>query len=115
MRSPGADTVTFLRAAVVNDRGAAVPNWSATPTTIRDVDGCELQPGASVEDLANRGGQRAAWTIFAPLTDFTSTLTGDDRARFEGRDWPILGDPEVWRHPRLGHVKVLVASWRDLP
>ncbi len=114
MRNPGSDTITVKRAATVDDRGAQIPDWSATPTTFT-VGGCDLQPGASAEDQANRDGQRAAWTILAPYTDATAAITGADRVRFDGRDWPIIGDPEPWRHPRLGHVKILVASWRDLP
>lgn len=114
-RNPGTTTVVGLRAPRVSDHGTPVGDWSGELEQW-DITGCNVQPGASAEDAQYRDAQRVAFTILAPYGEAAQRLTGDDRIRFRGHDYPIEGDPEWWdgSNPDVTHVKILVASWRDL-
>lgn len=104
------DTVTVLRAPVVKDHGADVPDWS-NPTLVT-VTGCSVQPGATGEDNQNRAGASIAYTVYMPPgTDVRFT----DRVRLATGDYVVVGEPERWTSPtgRLSHVRVELQRWAD--
>lgn len=112
MPSFATDTVTRVRPAWVTDaRGTRRPDYGTAAA--RDLlGGCLVQPGASVEVLAERVGAVAVrWSVFLPAgTD----LAASDGVEFEGRLYAVDGEPARHRSPTgaLSHVLALLIDWK---
>ena len=106
----GRDTITRLRAPVVLDHGSPVADWDNATETV--LTGWLLQPGASVEDLANREAVRVEWTVYGP---YDADVIASDRIRLPSGDYAVVGEPERWKSPsgRLDGVKVLLQRWSE--
>lgn len=104
------ETLTRLRAPLVNDHGSMVPNWSSA--TMATLAGWSLQPGASVEDLQNREAVRVDWTAYGP---YEGDVLATDRIRLPSGDYSVIGEPERWKSPtgRVSFTKLLLQKWTD--
>jgi len=104
------DSVIRLRAALVSDHGALVPDWDNVTEAV--LDGWLLQPGASLEDLTNRAGVSIEWTAYGP---YDADVIASDRIRLPSGDYSVIGEPERWKSPtgRLNAMKVLLQRWSE--
>lgn len=105
-------TVSVVRAQLVNDHGALVPDWGALPASVVAVPLCSVQPGSGSENVEHRDGKLIVFTVLMPIT---TEVAGRDRLRFDDHDFPIIGVPERWDMlPRLAHWRVSVGRWEDV-
>lgn len=86
---PGYDTVTIIRPAATDRRGAP----TGPPISETVVEGCSLQPGSSSEDTDQRTTVTTGWRLFAPGgTDIQAT----DRVQHGDTEYEVVGDPDAW-------------------
>lgn len=105
----GVQRVVRERGRLVDDgRGNTKVNW-ASPERVEYVG--SIQPGASVEDLANRDGTTVKWTAYLPGTADVEQST--DRMVYRGKIYAVNGDPSAWPSPTggLDNVVVLMSRW----
>lgn len=104
------ETVAVLRAPLVRDHGVTVQDWESP--SVNFVEGCLVEPGATVEDNENRAGVSIAFTVYMPDG---SDINATDRIRLPSGDYSVVGEPERWKSPTglLSHVKVLLQRWAD--
>lgn len=105
------DTVTVLRPAMADERGAAVPDYTRCAET--SIAGCSFQPVSSDTawgDAAQAATVRA--TLFAPPG---ADVRRGDLVRFGGETYAVAGAPHLWRSPsgRLGHLQCALIDWRS--
>lgn len=104
------DTITVLTPVMATERGKEVSDWSQPPATTSTVTGCEVQPGASTEDIAARQNVIIRHTVWAP----PETLIGaSDAVEFEGVRYAVDGEPMRWRSPSgaVSHVQIYLIDW----
>jgi hypothetical protein len=90
------DTVTRLRAPTITGvDGIPVQNWKAAESLWAKTDyPCEFQPLGSTEDLVAQQRTESTHRAFLPAD---ADVLPTDRLRFEGLDYQVDGQPEVWR------------------
>lgn len=110
MRVPGRESVQVVHKVrqknqdgswTRDGRGNAVYTEEITTIT-----GCSLQPSTTTEtDEQGRVQVSTDMLIYAPES---WPGTAIDYVLARGERWQIVGDIEVWHHPRLGHYIVRV-------
>ena len=105
------DTVTVLRAPMVERRGVAVPDWgSATTHTVR---GCSLQEGTTTTefDTSQRNATESDATLLMPPA---ADVRDGDRISMGGRTWEVSGVPYDMRSPTgaTSHRRASLKQWR---
>lgn len=100
------DTITRLRAGETTDHGNVVPDWGA-PDSLT-ITGCDVQPGASQEDLANRDGVLIRWTVYGP---YDADVNARDRVVWDGATYEVDGNPARWQGLGLDHTVILLKDW----
>lgn len=96
------DTVTRLRAPTVTGvDGVQVQNWKSDESLWTKTDyPCEFQPLSSSEDVVAQQRTESTHRAFLPAdADVLST----DRLRFQGLDYQVDGQPEMWRKGGRNH------------
>lgn len=107
------ETVTVLTAATKTDDYTEDPedDWSQPPATMQNVDG-EVQPLSSDEAVLTSSTVVSRWRAYLDATaqDGTATVvTADNRLRFNGTDYEIVGKPDEWRvGGMVDHYEVLL-------
>lgn len=94
-----------------NGLGDTVLTWAEPPVVPRVVDGCAVEPGASLENYVQGDSTLIAWTVFCPAgTD----VDARDRIRYRGTVYTIYGEPLPWAGVtrRLDHLVLLLKTWR---
>lgn len=88
------DTITRLRAPLVNDQGALVPDWSddnyIAKLVIDDVD---IQEGTGQMNTDDRNASMTAKTVF--ITRRVDVLP-TDRLRLSTGDYVLVMEPQVY-------------------
>lgn len=104
------DTVEVIEPAWVDERGTATPDYD-NPTSTTPVPGCDVQPGASGEDLAARQGVTIRHTVYAPPGTAVNALSA---VRYEGTVYAIDGEPMRWKSPTgaVSHVLIYLIDWK---
>ncbi|MGV3564157.1 MAG: hypothetical protein ACO1ON_12845 [Nocardioides sp.] len=103
------ETITVVRPSWRDERGKQVPDYD-TPAARTVVEGCEVQSGASTEDLGARQNVIIRHTVWAPA----GTVVGArDAVEFEGTRYAVDGEPMRWRSPTgaLSHVQIFLIDW----
>jgi len=89
----GRQTVTLVRREVVDQDGFG----NDIHATVRlSIDGCSVQPRASVEDGAGRAQVISGVVLYAPAH---TPIGASDVVEHDGRRYEVVGDPGVWRSP----------------
>lgn len=96
---PAGETVTRLRAVLVEDRyGNLVPDWS-DPGRL-DIPDCAVAPRTSNEDTEQgRQGVVVGIAVYAPTG---ADITPQDRMEVRGEVWEVVGEVADWRSPYTG-------------
>lgn len=81
-------------------------DWTGVPSIA--IDGCDVQPGSSQENLANRDTTLIQWTVFAPAG---SAVQATDRITWGGDVYAVDGEPKRWRGLGLDHDEILLKKW----
>lgn len=104
------ETITVLEPTLVTERGKTVPDWSVPPASRTQVTGCEVQPGASTEDLAARQNVIIRWTVWAPAD---TPVTARSAVEYRAVRYQVDGEPDWWRSPTgaLSHVQLYLIDW----
>lgn len=109
-RKPGRDTITVVRAPITTDaHNNDRRDWAAATETV--VEGCEVQPQGSQENLVNQDQVLIAYKVFAPAgTDVKAT----DRVKYDGETFEVFGHPGAWktRGGRLDYVAISLVDWK---
>ena len=105
----GWDSVTVLRATLVDSRGTKKRDWSnPTQATVK---GCNFQYVSSVQ---NRDGRLLAVAeeirLFAP---FNADIQAGDRIQYDGNTYEVDGLPMARRSPsgHLNHLEIKLREW----
>lgn len=102
-------TITVQRAPIVDDgRGNETADWSVATETASS--GWAIDAGDTAEDLANRDGTSASYTLRGP---WSSDVRGSDRVALFGEVFEVVG--EVVRQPgpteATSHLIVRLTRW----
>lgn len=102
-------TITVQRAPLVDDgRGNMTADWSAAAATLSP--GWAIDAGDTTEDIANRDGASASYTLRGP---WGSDVRGSDRVLLFGDVFEVVG--EVLRQPgptdATSHLIVRLTRW----
>lgn len=103
------ETFTRKRYPLIDDgHGGQYPDRSAEPEVLV-IRGCDIQPGATQEDLQNRDGALVQWTVFAPgHPDVRATDDGE----YRGVDYSVEGMPAPWPgSPAVKHTVIMLKAW----
>lgn len=105
------DVVVVVEPAMVEDRGAMVPDWTKPPASRIRVCGCSVQPGVSSEDADGRQQVETRWLVWAPPG---APITAHSAVEWRGVLHQVDGDPKRWTDPSgiLSHVAFEMVSWR---
>jgi hypothetical protein len=103
------EAITAVRPSWVEERGKQVPDYD-NPAATLVVPGCEVQPGASTEDIAARQNVIIRWTVWAPPG---ADLRAQDAVDYEGHRYAIDGEPMRWKSPTgaLSHLQLYLIDW----
>lgn len=103
------ETITRLRPKSQTLRGSAVPDWSNPNTLV--ICGCSVQPAGSMlsQDGRIQGITDGLTCYIPPGTDVQS----GDRIRYDGKDYAINGEPQIWKSPtgRVSHIQLNLERW----
>lgn len=102
-------TIDRLRATVTVDaRNNAVEDWE-TPDVL-SIEGCNVQPGMTMEELVNRDTTLIQWTVLAPPD---ADVRPNDRIDYRGIEYEIDGMPAAQPSPTgaLNHLVILLKRW----
>ena len=105
------DTVTVLRAPMVERRGTTVPDWGNATSHV--VGGCSLQEGSTATTFGE--GQRDPSESDATLlTPVGADIKDGDRVSMGGRIWEVSGVPNDVRSPTgaTSHRRASLKQWR---
>lgn len=109
------DTVDVVVFPTVRDHGRDVPDFAADPVDSTPLVGVDVQPGASVELVAQRRDATVIrWTVWVPTEVIPTGLVLHDNAvvRFRGRLYEVDGDPMAWVNGSpLDHLVLLLKGW----
>ncbi|WP_066041912.1 hypothetical protein [Herbiconiux solani] len=103
------ETIIRKRYPLIDDgHGGQERDRGANPD-ILPIPGCDVQPGATQEDLQNRDGALVQWTVFAPgHPDVTAT----DDIEYQGETYAVDGKPARWPgSPAVKHTVILLKTW----
>ena len=104
------DVITVQTPAMILERGKEVPDWSQPPASSVTVRGCNVQPGASTEDVAARQNVTIRHTVWAP----PATVVGaHDAVEYRGTRYAVDGEPLRWKSPTVAvsHVQIYLIDW----
>ena len=111
MPSWARDTVTVLRAPLVDERGTKVRDYdNAEP---HEISRCSFQHANS---QVSWNDPQQAVTVLASLgLPPGSDIAEGDLIEFEGITYAIDGAPHPWRSPsgRVDHIQCALIDWRD--
>jgi hypothetical protein len=109
------DTVTVLVYPTKTVRGKTTPDLSQAPTTTTEIDGVDVQPGAS-EELATQRADATSirWTAFIPESVVPVGVSFDENTvvGFRGRTYQVDGTPAYWSG-RLAHYALALVDWKS--
>lgn len=73
------------------------------------IEGCDVQPGATQEDLQNRDGTLVRWTVYAPgHPDVRSA----DIVVWQDVPYAVEGEPARWPgSPAVKHTVIMLKTW----
>lgn len=103
------DSITVLRAPLVDSRGTKVRDWSQA--TGHEVTGCSFQPSSTSTDYGDvRLGITFDATVYMPVG---ADVLADDRIVFGGVTYAIDGEPYDWRSAtgRVSHRQARLKTW----
>ena len=103
-------SVKVIRAPKIADgRGGERYDFRSPAVTRKALDGCSVQPGPSAEIREHRDADQVAWTVIAP---YDADVLPTDQIEFDGKDYPIVGQPQRWRGGELtSHTLVYLRRW----
>lgn len=108
------ETVAVLTYPTILDRGRNVPDYDQAPTAV-DIDGCDVQPGASTELLAQRRDATGVrWSVFIPAGRKPDGVLLSERTimRVRGETFQVDGRPAEWLDGGpLDYYGVLLVAW----
>lgn len=96
MRFPYGETVTVVRAGLVDDGyGNPVPDWAAATST--PYEGCAVAQGTrGSEVLDDRNAVVSDLVVFMPPG---ADVAATDRLSVRARDYEVVGEPFDWTSP----------------
>jgi hypothetical protein len=103
------EPITRKRYPLADDgHGSQAIDRSANPAVLV-IPGCDVQPGATQEDLQNRDGTLVQWTVYAPgHPDVRST----DAVVWQGVEYAVEGEPARWPgSPAVKHTVIMLKTW----
>jgi hypothetical protein len=102
-------SITVRRAALVDDHGTDVRDWSGSLAE-HTIAGCSVQPLTAQEILANRDAVQVQWRVYAPAG---ADVEATDHVAFGGHEYEVVGEPLRWPSPTggLDHVELLLSRW----
>lgn len=104
------DAIKVLTPVIVMERGKEVADWSQPPASSVTVRGCDVQPGASTEEVAARQNVIIRHTVWAP----PATVVGaHDAMEYDGTRYAVDGEPMRWKSPTgaVSHVQIYLIDW----
>lgn len=105
------ETITRKRYPLVDDgHGGEQRDRNAEPDVL-EIARCDVQPGATQEDLQNRDGSLIQWTVFAQgHPDVVAT----DDIEYRGETYAVDGTPAKWPgSPAVRHTVILLKAWEE--
>lgn len=99
-------SVVRKRFPTIDDHGAAVRDYEATPETVTIR--ASVQPATGETDLQNRDGAEIQYTLLAPPS---ADIAHHDLIEFEGNDYWVNGEPERWSTGVLDHIVARLSRW----
>lgn len=92
-----AETVTRLRAPLVNDQGTRVRDWSDESKLDQlPIAGCSVSPFSAIENTAGGDTETTTYEVHAPTN---ADVVDTDRIRWNGADYEVDGMPALWSTP----------------
>lgn len=98
------DTVTVMRAPLVESRGSSVRDWSNAKG--HEIGGCSVQVSSATGDIQGREHASVSCLLLAPPG---SDIAIGDRIIFDGKTWNVVGEPYAQRSA-TGRISHLVAT-----
>lgn len=104
------ETITRERAKFVERRGALVPDWEGEVETV-EISGCSVQPASTVRAFRRSANVESGMTLFAPPE---SDIQDSDRITYQGKQYLIDGEPQVWLSPSraVSSMQVHLKRWK---
>jgi len=111
MNSFGNDTVTFLVRDVNGQDDLGVETLTTTPVA---TPGCSVQRATDMESENDTDLTISRWRAFCPPTATLLALKATDGAQYNGVEYEVYGDPELWtdRRGNAHHVTVILRKAR---
>lgn len=103
------DVVTRLRPTTKTVRGSAIPDWS-NPDSIT-IGGCSMQPASTMLSQDGRvQGITDGYTCYLPPC---ADVKAGDRIRYNGKDYTINGEPQIWHSPsgKVSSMQLHLERW----
>ena len=104
------DVVTRLRPTIRTVRGSDIPDWT-NPNAIQ-IGGCSMQPASTMLSQDGRiQGITEGYTCYLPPC---ADVKAGDRIRFNGNDYTINGEPQIWQSPsgKVSSMQLNLERWR---
>lgn len=102
-------TVERIRPTIKIVRGSEIPDWSNP--NILQIPGCSVQPAnTSLSQDGRIQGITYGYTCYLPPA---SDVRAGDRIRFDGHDYTITGEPQIWQSPsgRVSNMQLNLERW----
>ena len=111
MLPPGiaVETIQVLAAGEYTSYGQTHQDWTS-PAVAATVEGCSVQPQATVELLDGRLATTQQLQVWAPID---APIGTKNRVRWRGADWRISGDIMPWHDPTgrgLDHIAFTITA-----